>query len=271
MNNIYGWADCPENIRKKVEGILAFYRQSLGNNLIGFYLHGSLAMGCFNPVSSDIDFLAVVVNKLTTGEKKAIINYLLSIDNGSQATSPEMNIVTQDNLTNFRYPTPFELFYDHAWRERYANGVVDLEEQRCDGDLAMHCITIRERGICLYGKPIPEVIPQIPAEIRIAFIGYDLKWIEERIDTLPISYIVLNPCRAFAFLTEGKYMSKKEGGEWALSHLPANFSGIIQSALDSYASPHANTRPETGVLKEFLDYAKKELQKIISIKSNKKD
>ena len=32
----------------------------LGENLAGVYLHGSAAMGCFNPVKSDLDLLAVV-------------------------------------------------------------------------------------------------------------------------------------------------------------------------------------------------------------------
>jgi streptomycin 3"-adenylyltransferase len=269
MNNIYGWADCPENIRKKVEGIVAFYRQSLGKNLIGIYLHGSLTMGCFNPNLSDIDFLAIVTNKLTTDEKKVIIDYLLAVDNGSQATSPEMSIITLDSLTNFRYPTPFELFYDHAWHERYTEGKVDLEEQRFDDDLAMHYINIRERGICLYGKPIQEVIPIIPRDIRLTFVGYDLRWIEERLDTLPISYIVLNPCRAIAFLKEDKYMSKKEGGEWALSHLPTRFSGIIGQALAAYTAADEPPHPEAGDIKDFYEYAKKELQQIISLKTTK--
>ena len=41
----------------------AFVEQSraiLGENLVGVYLHGSLAMGCFNPRSSDVDLLVVV-------------------------------------------------------------------------------------------------------------------------------------------------------------------------------------------------------------------
>lgn len=29
----------------------------LGENLVGVYLHGSLAMGCFNPQRSDIDLI----------------------------------------------------------------------------------------------------------------------------------------------------------------------------------------------------------------------
>ena len=35
-------------------------RNILGDELVGVYLHGSAAMGCFNPAKSDLDLLIVV-------------------------------------------------------------------------------------------------------------------------------------------------------------------------------------------------------------------
>ena len=43
-------------------------RKILGDNLTGIYLHGSAAMGCFNPKESDIDLLVVVKDALSPGE-----------------------------------------------------------------------------------------------------------------------------------------------------------------------------------------------------------
>ena len=40
----------------------------LGNELTGIYLHGSAALGCFNPFKSDID-LIVVVNSVPDDEQ----------------------------------------------------------------------------------------------------------------------------------------------------------------------------------------------------------
>jgi predicted nucleotidyltransferase len=257
-----GWDDCPESIRKKVEDILVFYRQSLGNNLTGFYLHGSLAVGCFNPLKSDIDFLVVVEHKLATQDKKTIIDYLLGIDNGSGSASHEMSIVTRDSLSNLVYPPPFELHYDSSWCDRFRKGTVDWEEQRYDPDLPMHFIIIRERGICLYGEPIKGVFPEIPREICIVSCANDISWINEQFDTLSPSYIVLNPCRALALLTEGIVLSKKEGGEWALSHLPLEFSGLINRALATYAGADVNTRLKTKSLREFYDYSRKEFARL---------
>ena len=59
------WRDCPDDVRNLVNHVLEDYRAILADNLVGFYLHGSLAMGCFNPELSDIDFLAVVSRPMT--------------------------------------------------------------------------------------------------------------------------------------------------------------------------------------------------------------
>jgi streptomycin 3"-adenylyltransferase len=72
----FGWDDCPTNISTWVNRIIDSYRAILKDNLVGFYLHGSLAMGCFNPGQSDVDFLAVVDHRLARDEKKSIIKEL---------------------------------------------------------------------------------------------------------------------------------------------------------------------------------------------------
>ena len=47
------------------------FKEELGDNLVGIYLHGSLAMGRFNPDTSDIDLSLVVADKLTRSYETA--------------------------------------------------------------------------------------------------------------------------------------------------------------------------------------------------------
>ncbi|MDE7183693.1 MAG: nucleotidyltransferase domain-containing protein, partial [Lachnospiraceae bacterium] len=50
-----------------------FVRQNqmiLGSNLVGVYLHGSAAMGCFNDKKSDLDLIIVIQNDLTDAVKR---------------------------------------------------------------------------------------------------------------------------------------------------------------------------------------------------------
>ena len=56
------------------------YSEILKENLVGIYVHGSIAFGCFNPEKSDIDFLVVVNNSLTPGVKEQLIATLLRLD-----------------------------------------------------------------------------------------------------------------------------------------------------------------------------------------------
>jgi len=253
---ICGWKTCPQPIKKKVEDILDFFRRSLDNNLSGFYLHGSLAMDCFNPDTSDIDFLVVVDRKLTVEQKKNIITYLQEVDSGP--ASPEMSIVTSESLKNLVYPSPFELHYSNSTRDTYTGGKVSWEEQRFDTDLTAHYMAIHERGICLYGKPIKEVFPEMPPEMFIASIVQDLHWIRQQVNSLPFMHVILNPCRALAYINENKFMSKKEGGEWALHHLPPKYINLVEKALAAYSGANNTFTVSQETLAEFMDYAIKE-------------
>ena len=46
-------------------------RKILGDNLVGVYLHGSAAMGCFHPETGDLDLLTVVNDPLSDETKRA--------------------------------------------------------------------------------------------------------------------------------------------------------------------------------------------------------
>lgn len=253
---ICGWETCLGTIKEKVNNILAFFRHTLGDNLTGFYLHGSLAMDCFNPAASDIDFLAVTAQKLTIQQKKDIISYLQMID--EEPPSPEMSIVTAESLKNLVYPSPFELHYSRSTRDVYTNGSVSWEEQRFDTDLVAHYMAVRERGMCLFGQLIKEAFPEIPKEMFIGSLVQDLHWTKQEIKRLPFVYVVLNPCRALAYINEENFMSKKEGGEWALRHLPEKYAGLIEKALAAYSGAGDVVPPSYDALAEFIDYAVKE-------------
>lgn len=55
-------------INEILNKIVGSYKDILKDNLVGIYIHGSLAMNCFNPKSSDIDFLVVIKEKPTFSE-----------------------------------------------------------------------------------------------------------------------------------------------------------------------------------------------------------
>lgn len=254
----YGWENCPDSISNLVNRIVDSYRTILHENLLGFYLHGSLAMGCFNPGQSDVDLLVVVRRSLIREEKKSIIDVLLEVNKAPSSVNPEMSIVLLENVVHPIYPTTFELHYSSGWRERYLADEVDWDTQRFDEDLVLHFLAIKRRGVCLYGSPIESVFPEIPGGMCVASLVNDLNWISTRLSSLPPTYPVLNPCRALAFLRTGIFMSKKEGGMWALSSVPGRFSSIISRALAIYQGDE-ETLPDQHQVLEFLEYTRAEM------------
>jgi len=240
---------------------LRHYQRILGDNLIGFYLHGSLAMNCFNALSSDVDFLAIVERKLTTEQKEAIIAYLLKQCENSLVQGIEMSIVLEKYLRNFVYPTPFELHYSNEHYEQYKSGQVDYSKQNYDEDLAAHFVITKNRGICLFGRPVEEVFPEIPRTIYAQSLISDANWIYERSEEIPV-YAILNLCRILAFLRDSRITSKKEGGEWALLNLPGRFSSLIGSALNCYSGADETEQLNVNALKDFVAYAKGEINSL---------
>ncbi len=208
-------------------------------NLIGIYLHGSLATGCFNPAKSDIDLLVITHHRLSAEAKKLLIETLLRISNSPHPL--ETSFLCFDDLRPWQYPTPFDLHYSEDWREKYESDLGPgewqnwpIEEQR-DSDLAAHITMTKARGICLLGEPVGQVFPDVPGEDFAASIASDLEWALKRLDKYPV-YSVLNACRVHAYFKDGRVLSKTEGAEWALENMLAQFHPIITTALEAYRS-----------------------------------
>jgi streptomycin 3"-adenylyltransferase len=223
------------SIKTQVEQLTYGVRDLLRDNLLGIYLHGSLAMGCFSPGQSDLDVLVIICDGMAMETKRGVGALLLGL---SKNPAPiEISFLREADMQPWRYPTPFDLHYSELWREHVTR---DLESgiwpawrapQRGDPDLAAHITVTRQRGVCLYGMSISSVFPAVP---RSDYIDSVMKDVDEALSAIhenPV-YAVLNACRTLAFLCDGHVMSKDEGGAWALQHLPPELHGVVMIALE---------------------------------------
>ena len=219
--------------------IQAFVEESksiLQDNLTGIYMHGSAVMGCFNPLKSDIDLIVVAGRPISDSVKRAFMDMVIRCNASAPAKGIEMSVVLREVCNPFIYPTPFELHFSTAHLEWYKKDPEDYIRRMKgdDRDLAAHFTVITNRGMCLYGLPIKEVFGEIPGADYMDSIWNDVSEAPERI-TEDTMYLTLNLARVLAYQEEGLVLSKKEGGEWALSHLPAEFHPLITDALREYA------------------------------------
>ncbi len=218
----------------QVESLLAAFEQILTGTLRGFYLHGSLAFGCFNPSASDIDLLVVTDGPIPVDTKAELVRTLLRVSGSPHPV--EISFLRRSDLFPWRHPAPFDLHFSEDWRERYEGDLADGRWKRwrspaeTDADLAAHIAVTHAAGLVLHGDPIPDTLPRVPDADLVSAIRLDLEWASERVTENPV-YLVLNACRALAFLTERRILSKPDGGRWALSAMPVAFRALIADAL----------------------------------------
>lgn len=229
-------------------------RETFSTGLTGVYLHGSLAMGCFNPAKSDLDLLVVVNSEPTDGQKLAFMQALLPLNAEAPAKGIEMSIVTEAAVKPFQYPAPFVLHFSpmHLDRFRQDPGGYVQQMKGTDPDLAAHCTVLRQRGIRLLGAPIPEVFGEVPRAAYLDSILQDVSGAEEDILTDPV-YMTLNLCRVLAYAREGLVLSKQEGAQWALRALPEGERTPVRQALEAYTTDRP-MQPEETTLIAFARY-----------------
>ncbi len=251
----------------RVKGILSRVEQDctrvFGSNLVGVYVHGSVAFGCFCWENSDIDLLVVTKEEPGLSEKEALLCALLQLDAQCPEKGLEFSVVLEKYCRDFVYPTPFELHFSNVHKAGLLAGEGDGAEVRSapylqaaggehricadavreycrgmrgtDKDLAAHFTVLRSAGVVLCGKEIAEVFGEVPREAYLDSIWEDVAGAGDEIAENPV-YVVLNLCRVLAFLQEGLVCSKAQGGEWALENLPGNFSGrrVVERAAECY-------------------------------------
>lgn len=223
------------NERVLLQRVCNEYAHILGPKLTGIYLHGSMAFGCFTWATGDIDFLVVAEEPLTQEEKEALIRVLLDLSPDAPPKGFEMSVVLRADCKPFRYPTPFELHFSNAHHHR---AEADLsaycrDMHGDDPDLAAHCTVLWHRGEVLLGAPISQVFGEVPRSCYVDSILADVRSAPEDIRENPV-YVVLNLCRVLAFLQDGAVLSKRQGGEWALTHLPEESHPMVTAALAAY-------------------------------------
>lgn len=226
-----GWDEAPAELHDQVRALQTGVTDIVGSSLLGIYLHGSLALGCFNPARSDIDLLAVVSRPLELEEKLALTDVLLHVSAAPYGI--ELHVLSDDQLRNWRHPSPFELHYGESHREPLAFEPVAVLERMdpTDPDLAAHVKVAHAAGIALVGPPASDVFPEIPWHDYADALRRDLEWTRTARSAL---YGVLSPCRVWASLESGEVHSKASGAEWALTRLPAELRPQVELALASY-------------------------------------
>lgn len=219
------------NPEELLNRLCSAYEAALADNFVGLYVHGSYAMGCFNPKKSDLDYILVCRDEPDDGVKRRILDATADGMAFAPAKGLEMHLMTLADCRSYRHPPYFATHYSPAHTASYAadpEGYVARMKGR-DLDLAAHMTVMNSRGLCWKGPGIAEIFGPVPREAYLESILEDAGWSEG-----DCMYHVLNRCRILAYLTDGQVLAKEEGALWALDHLEEELLPPVREALACY-------------------------------------
>jgi predicted nucleotidyltransferase len=250
-----------KTIKVEMQTLEAELRTLLGENLLGIYLHGSLAQGGFQPARSDIDIIVVSEQGIEPVQQRPIVEMLLRL---SKAPIPlDIYFLAKSVIFPFQPPLPYDLHYNERQREHY-QVMLRRDEWQNDLDqrdpmLSIYLAVLHTYGIVLVGKPIAETLPVVPEQtLRDSLIAATLVERDERMRDL-VSF-VLNACRTLAYLREGTLISKEESGIWGETHVPEQYAALIHQSLALYRGDRLSRPVGRVVLDEFAEYIKEEVR-----------
>jgi streptomycin 3"-adenylyltransferase len=257
----FGWDDCPADVRGEAAELATALADVLGNDLVGAYVHGSLAFGCFNPTLSDLDVVAVERRHAPLERKRAVVAELGRL---SGAPVPiEFHLLAELDLRPWRYPVAFDLHFGGDWG---ADLLRDLEatlarQPQGDRDLAAHLVVLRERGIALAGPSPAAALPPVPYEDYVDALLHDLRWALE-LDRAPAVYKTLSPLRVWATLATGDLHSKDSAAVWALERLPPDLRPLVERALARYRGEADDSRHDENEYRRFAAFVRERVAEI---------
>lgn len=223
-------------------------RDALGPALIGVYLHGSAALGDYDPARSDIDILAVCAAPLGT-EELARLGARLGRDALPCPADAglEFSLITVAAARDPAAAPPFEL---HGWDE---HGRVLPGEGRGDPDLPRHFAVVRQTGLVIHGPPATDILRDVPLDEQIALVTDELDW---AVGNASRSTQVLTACRAWGLSVDGRYRSKRDGAEWAVERgAPA----LVAEVLADHRAAR-ESHPDAGAVAAFVASVRTRLQ-----------
>jgi predicted nucleotidyltransferase len=237
-----------------LQRLLAETQSVLDSYFVGLYLQGSLALGDFNPATSDIDFAVVTTRDLPLKLIAALeaAHGRINEDNSDWVTKLEGSFLPRRTLRRY---IPEETPHPHFFNRKFmviSNGPT--------GVINRHIL--REQGLIIAGPPIkPLIDPVTPDELREAVItSLKQNWTDKMADGAWLEppgyqpYIALTCCRALYTCRFGRIASKPVSARWALGILDKEWTDLITEAMEwNYSQPHGDIEKTLRLMKYTME------------------
>lgn len=234
----------PPDLAALLESFLAASRGLLGEQFIALYLGGSLALGDFDPATSDLDFIVVTAEDLAPERVAALaaLHRQLAAGPGRWGAELDGSYIPRRALRRY---DPADNVHPHV-----ESGVGRLQVEPHDSDWIIQRHVVREAGVALAGpSPSSLIDPVAPAALREATLALLRGWWAGRLEDPAYvapphyqAYAVLTMCRILYTLEHGTIVPKPVAAAYTRQVHP-RWGQLISRALDHALD--AATLPQT--------------------------
>ena len=232
-------AECGEALGERLVGVV-------GTALVGVYLHGSAALGGFQPGASDLDLLVVVNDRWQAEMRQGVVRVLQESHGSSPGRGIEASVIRQEVAQAGGHRIDFEV---HVTTDPNDRKVVTGAGDSGDPDLILHMAVCRQSAIAVFGPDPAAVFADVEPTLVVGQMIVELTWALAQGSE---AYAVLNACRARFYLERRMFCSKIEGGRWARDRFGA--SGLIDWSLAAQEG-RGEDRPPSPLCRTFVDGA----------------
>ncbi|GAB2614294.1 nucleotidyltransferase domain-containing protein [Pseudactinotalea suaedae] len=224
---------------------------TLGNQLVGLYVHGSYVAGDFEPARSDLDLLAVLHRHPDPASLELVrpLHAGVAVEHPGWADRIEvdyLSLTTLRTLTERPGPmmriSPGEPLHLFEGTRHYLINIVSA----------------REDGQTLHGPALASLLPRVPAAVLFPVVREHVaswpEWVQDaRGRPGAQAYAVLTLCRALHLLEVGDQVSKRQAGSWGLARLP-EWADLIAWASEWWY--HGGTEADPGRFAEVETFVR---------------
>lgn len=223
--------DLPIEIRPLIDELCKELKVIFANKLLGLYLHGSIAMGEFNPKSSDIDFMALLKSDVNEEE-------LIKLDLCHQKLCKKYKVWGSKLEGSYLMMDKIYERHPPSSKRPYINGG-SLERMHHGPEWTFEKYTLAKEGIALLDDVLDrKALMTSLLDLKEAGRSLLKDWwqpLMEKSDELSDEYLVygvLTMCRIKHTMDLGVVASKVESAHYVLKQVTNTYEDLILEALN---------------------------------------
>jgi hypothetical protein len=242
----------PETTRYLHE-VVRRLRAILGDELVGAYAGGSLALGGYDPGRSDVDVAVVCCGRLADETKLEIVGALRHEALPCPARGLELVVYPESTVREATPDAGYELNLNTG-RSMPFHLSLSPGDGEAEHWYGIDRAVVRGHGRAVSGPPPHRLFATMPKGMLLDLLIESLRW-HESAGVARGDDAVLNACRALRYAAEETWSSKAEAGEWARGRV--DDAALVSDALAARTDAR---RLDPRRIAAFLETARQSLE-----------